>query len=209
MSIASFDETGVHRDDLPGELVCTRPFVSMPLGFYNDPRREAYRSAYFAHYPGVWRHGDMITMKHDTGGIVIHGRSDTTLNPGGVRIGTAELYRCVESLDDVLDSIAAPFRLNGDEHVVLFIKVRSHALVQTKTIPAIIQACRSELTPRHVPWRIFAVDDVPYTKSGKKVEVAVAAIINGSLSRGEVANPECLEQYRMIASQHLNAERTS
>ena len=152
-----------------GELVRTRPFVSMPVGFWRDDDGSRYRDAYFADNAGVWTHGDFIEVRPE-GGVVIYGRSDTTLNPGGVRIGTAEIYRAMESIPEISDAIAVGHSVNGDVEVVLFVVPTAGVTLDDDLIARIKTRIRVETSPRHVPGRVLAVSAVPYTISGKKVE---------------------------------------
>ncbi|SMF21458.1 acetoacetate--CoA ligase [Pseudobacteriovorax antillogorgiicola] len=185
-----------------GELVCTKPFPSMPVGFWNDPDQVKYRDAYFEFYPDqeVWRHGDYIAVS-DHGGITVFGRSDATLNPGGVRIGTAEIYRVVENLPFVEDSIAVGRQCDGDVEIILFVKAKLDQLGEEE-IQNIRQLVRSKLTPRHVPRHVFAVREIPYTRSGKKLEIAVTRVIHGEdvPNQGAIANPSSLLEYKQIAN---------
>ncbi|MCH7526404.1 MAG: acetoacetate--CoA ligase [Planctomycetes bacterium] len=182
-----------------GELVCCKPFPSQPIYFWNDPDQAKYRSAYFEHYDGIWRHGDFIEIT-DTGGIIVHGRSDATLNPGGVRIGTAEIYRVVEVLDEVVDSIVVGKRVPGDVEVALFVVLREGATLDQELIDKIKGAIAAGATKRHVPKYIRQVTAIPHTISGKKVELAVAQMIHGEeiKNRDALANPEALDQFREI-----------
>jgi acetoacetyl-CoA synthetase len=177
------------------ELVCVKPFVSMPVCFWNDADGARYHNAYFSYYPNhdVWRHGDFVEFT-DVGGIIVYGRSDATLNPGGVRIGTAELYRAVETLSYVSDSLAIGHEWNGDTIIILFVKL-SRDTSWNDDIQKSIKACiRRELTPRHVPAFIFPVDDIPYTRSGKKVELAATQAFQGLPvpNREALSNPDSL-----------------
>jgi len=204
MAVDVYDEHGVPVPPgrgLRGELVCTRPFPSMPIGFWNDADGAKYRAAYFERFPGVWCHGDYVEVtEHD--GVVIHGRSDATLNPGGVRIGTAEIYRQVEQLPEVLESLVIgqdwPPGEVGDVRVVLFVKLRDGLVLDEALIDRIQKHIRNSTTPRHVPAKIVQVDDIPRTKSGKIVELAVRSIVHGREVRNleALANPEALEQFR-------------
>jgi acetoacetyl-CoA synthetase len=182
-----------------GELVCTRPFPSMPLGFWNDPDGVAYRAAYFEKYPGVWHHGD-YAAETEHGGFIIYGRSDATLNPGGVRIGTAEIYRQVEKLPEILESIAVAQEWENDVRVILFVKLREGVELDDPLIARIKRTIRENTTPRHVPARILAVPDIPRTKSGKIVELAVREVIHGRPVKNQeaLANPEALEAFREL-----------
>ena len=197
MAVEVFDEEGRPVVGQKGELVCTRSFPSMPIGFWNDPDGSRYRSAYFEHYPGVWRHGDWVE-ETPHGGFIIYGRSDATLNPGGVRIGTAEIYRQVEKLEEVVESLVVGQRWQGDERIVLFVKLRPGGTLDDALESRIRDAIRRNTTPRHVPARIVQVDDIPRTKSGKIVELAVRAVVHGeSVPNVEaLANPEALDQFR-------------
>ena len=181
-----------------GELVCTRPFPSMPLGFWGDDttvdRRGArYTAAYFDTYPGIWRHGDFIThTAHD--GYVIHGRSDTTLNPGGVRIGTAEIYRVVEDVPEVLEALVFGQSWDGDTRIVLLVRLQPTALFDDALETELRQRIRTRCSPRHVPAVILAVADLPRTRSNKLVELAVADAVNRRPVRNTdaIANPEAI-----------------
>jgi acetoacetyl-CoA synthetase len=181
----------------PGELVCSAPFPSMPLRFWNDPNGRKYRKAYFEAFPGVWTHGDWC-MLTASGGMVIHGRSDATLNPGGVRIGTAEIYPQVETFPEIADSLAVAQRWEGDERVVLFVKMAEGVELTEEIKEELRGSIRENLSPRHVPARIIAVQAIPYTINMKKVELAVRNIIHGEPVRNREAlvNPEVLEIYR-------------
>jgi len=204
MAVDVYDDAGKSVPPgrgIRGELVCTRPFPSMPIGFWNDPDGAKYRAAYFDRFPGVWCHGDYIELtEHD--GVVIHGRSDATLNPGGVRIGTAEIYRQVEQLPEVLESLVIgqdwPPGEVGDVRVVLFVKLRDGLVLDDALVDRIQKHIRTNTTPRHVPARILQVTDIPRTKSGKIVELAVRDIVHGCEVKNleALANPEALEQYR-------------
>jgi acetoacetyl-CoA synthetase len=180
-----------------GELVCTKAFPSMPVGFWNDPDGTRLRAAYFERYPNVWCHGDFCEMTLH-GGMLIHGRSDATLNPGGVRIGTAEIYREVEKLPEVLESIAIGQSWQGDVRVVLFVRLAPGATLTEELVERIRGAIRANTTPRHVPARIVEVADIPRTKSGKLVELAVRSVVHGEPVNNleALANPEALELFR-------------
>ena len=178
MAVEFFDETGVPQVEERGELVCTKPFPSAPVGFWNDPGDERYRAAYFEKFAGVWAHGDFAELRR-TGGVVIHGRSDAVLNPGGVRIGTAEIYRQVEKLDEVVESIAIGQNWDDDVRVVLFVVLRSDMAMNDELRSRIRSVIRENTTPRHVPAKIIAVPEIPRTKSGKIVEIAVRAVVHG------------------------------
>jgi acetoacetyl-CoA synthetase len=169
----------------------------MPVGFWNDPDGAKYRAAYFEKYPNVWRHGDWCE-ETEHGGIVIYGRSDAVLNPGGVRIGTAEIYRQVEKLEDVIESLVIGQDWQGDVRVVLFVKLKDGVPLDEPLSARIKRQIRENTTPRHVPSKILAVDDIPRTKSGKIVELAVREVVHGRPVKNieALANPEALEHFR-------------
>jgi len=200
MKVKAYDEKGEPVYDRQGELVCEAPSPSMPLYFWNDPDGEKYRNAYFTFYPGVWRHGDYIVMHSDTGGITFYGRSDSVLKPSGVRIGTAEIYNVVERLPEVADSLAVGQNWEGDQRIVLFVKLAEGFELTEELQNKIKKALREEASPRHVPARILAVPDIPYTLNMKKVESAVTNIVNGRpvTNRDALVNPECLDYYEKI-----------
>jgi acetoacetyl-CoA synthetase len=168
----------------------------MPIYFWNDPEGEKYRHAYFQTFPGVWHHGDYIEI-NDHGGVKIYGRSDATLNPGGVRIGTAEIYRVVEALPENDDSLVVGQEWKGDERVILFIKLNSDVQLDQRLTGRIKAVIREQCSPRHVPAKIIPIADIPYTINGKKVEVAVKKIINGYevVNQDALVNPESLDLY--------------
>ena len=197
MAVEVFDDSGHPVRGEKGELVCTKPFPSMPLGFWNDPGGRKYHEAYFNVYPGVWRHGDYAELtEHD--GLIIYGRSDATLNPGGVRIGTAEIYRQVEQIDAVVESLVVGQRLGHDERIVLFVKLREGLTLTDDLRETIKRRIRETTSPRHVPARIVQVAEIPRTKSGKIVELAVREVIHGREVKNKeaLANPEALEFFR-------------
>jgi acetoacetyl-CoA synthetase len=183
--------------DEKGELVCTRSFPSMPLGFWNDPDGERYFAAYYAHFPHVWTHGD-FAAKTRHGGFIIFGRSDAVLNPGGVRIGTAEIYRQVEQIPEVLEALAIGQEWQDDTRIVLFVRLRDGVTLDEALEKRIKQQIRENASPRHVPAKIVAVADIPRTKSGKIVEIAVRDIVHGRAVKNQeaLANPEALALYR-------------
>ncbi|MGL4234112.1 MAG: acetoacetate--CoA ligase, partial [Casimicrobium sp.] len=180
-----------------GELVCSQAFPSMPLGFVNDPDGARYRASYFERFPGVWTHGDWCQITANDG-VVIVGRSDATLNPGGVRIGTAEIYRQVETIDEVLESIAIGQIFNNDSRVVLFVKLRDDVMLDATLVERIKHRIKENTTPRHVPAKIVQVADIPRTKSNKIVELAVRDVVHGRMPKNieALANPEALEYFR-------------
>ncbi|MGD9952529.1 MAG: acetoacetate--CoA ligase [Burkholderiales bacterium] len=197
LAVEVFDDEGRSLEGEKGELVCTRAFPAMPIGFWNDPDGSKYRAAYFEKYPNVWRHGDWCEVtKH--GGIVIYGRSDAVLNPGGVRIGTAEIYRQVESLDEVVESLVIGQDWDGDVRVVLFVKLREGLALDDALVAKIKKRIRDNTTPRHVPAKVLQVGDIPRTKSGKIVELAVRNVVHGRPVKNveALANPEALEHFR-------------
>ncbi len=180
-----------------GELVCSQAFPSMPLGFVNDADGARYRAAYYERFPGVWTHGDWCQLTANDG-VVIVGRSDATLNPGGVRIGTAEIYRQVETIDEVVESIAIGQIFNHDTRVVLFVKLRDDVMLDDALVDRIKQRIKENTTPRHVPAKIVQVADIPRTKSNKIVELAVRDVVHGRMPKNieALANPEALEHFR-------------
>ena len=196
MAVEVFDDNGNAVQGQKGELVCTKPFPSMPIGFWGDSDGSRYHSAYFDRFDNVWCHGDFIEIKA-TGAAVIYGRSDTVLNPGGVRIGTAEIYRQVEQLDEIRESLVIGQNWNSDVRVVLFVRLTDGVVLDVALQTMIKQQVRKNCTPRHVPAKIVAVEDIPRTKSGKIVELAVRSIVHGeSVNNKEaLANPEALALY--------------
>jgi acetoacetyl-CoA synthetase len=197
MDVAAFDPAGRPLQAERGELVCRRPFPSMPLGFWGDADGSRYRAAYFERYPGTWHHGDWIELTAH-GGMVIYGRSDAVLNPGGVRIGTAEIYRPVERVPEVLEALVIGQEWQGDVRVVLFVRLRPGVALDDALAARIRDAIRREASPRHVPARILAVPDIPRTRSGKICELAVRDVVHGRpISNSEaLANAEALEHFR-------------
>ncbi|MEE8119863.1 MAG: acetoacetate--CoA ligase [Gammaproteobacteria bacterium] len=200
MRVEIFDEKGHSLRGEKGELVCTAPFPSMPVEFWNDNNGEKYRNAYFSRFDNVWCHGDYAELTPH-GGLIIYGRSDAVLNPGGVRIGTAEIYRQVEKLDEILESIAVGQEWDDDTRIVLFVRLREDCQLDEKLLGKIRKTIRSNTTPRHVPSKIIAVTDIPRTISGKITELAVTNVIHGRpVANAEaLANPEALDLYRDIS----------
>jgi acetoacetyl-CoA synthetase len=200
MAVQVFDENGKPVVEEHGELVCTKPFPSAPVGFWNDSDGSRYRAAYFERFPGVWAHGDFAELTVD-GGIIIHGRSDAVLNPGGVRIGTAEIYRQVEKLDEIVESIAIGQNWKDDVRVVLFVVLRDGVQLDVALQQRIRTVIRDNATPRHVPAKILAVPEIPRTKSGKIVELAVRSVVHGEVVKNTeaLANPEALAYFANIA----------
>jgi acetoacetyl-CoA synthetase len=200
MNVDVFDSEGRSLRGEPGELVCKSPFPSMPVGFWNDEGGAKYRAAYFERFPGVWCHGDWIqTTEHD--GFVIYGRSDATLNPGGVRIGTAEIYRQVEQLPEVVESLAVGQQWQNDERIVLFVRLAPGVTLDAALVRRIRDRIRANTTTRHVPAKIIQIAEIPRTKSGKIVELAVRDVIHDRpvKNREALANPEALDLYRGLA----------
>ncbi|MGA7824929.1 MAG: acetoacetate--CoA ligase, partial [Steroidobacteraceae bacterium] len=197
MRVEIFDDAGRPLRGERGELVCTAPFPSMPLGFWNDPDGSRYRGAYFERFPGVWHHGDYAALTaHD--GIVIYGRSDAVLNPGGVRIGTGEIYAAVESLPQIAESLAVGQDWHGDVRIVLFVRLQAGVALEEGLIRQIRATIRTHATARHVPAKIIAVPDIPRTLSGKSTELAVRNVIHGLPvnNADALANPQALEYFR-------------
>ena len=201
MAVEVFDEDGNPVTGTAGELVCTHPHLSLPLGLRGDNDGSAYHDAYFSRYPGIWAHGDFIE-KRDSGGYIIHGRSDTTLNPGGVRIGTAEIYRLVESIKEVEECIAVGQDWQGDQRIILFVVLAPGTQLDAALESHIKQQIRQGATPRHVPHKVIAVQAIPRTRSGKVSEVAVRETIHSRVlkNREALANPECLTLYENLQS---------
>jgi acetoacetyl-CoA synthetase len=197
MDVQVFDESGKPIEGEKGELVCTKPFPSMPLGFWNDPEGAKYRAAYFEKYPNVWRHGDWCEITPH-GGMVIYGRSDAVLNPGGVRIGTAEIYRQVETLDEIIEALVIGQDWEGDVRVVLFVKLKDGVSLSEELVSRLKKRIRDNTTPRHVPAKVLQVADIPRTKSGKIVELAVREVVHGRPVKNleALANPEALAHFK-------------
>ena len=199
MAVDVWSEDGQPLRQGKGELVCTRPFPSMPVMFWNDADGSKYRAAYFARFANVWCHGDFAEWTAG-GGMIIHGRSDATLNPGGVRIGTAELYAQVERIPEVLEALAIGQDFDNDVRIILFVRLRDGVALDAAMVQRMKAAIRAGATPRHVPAKIIAVADIPRTKSGKITELAVRDIVHGRdvKNREALANPEALEQFRAM-----------
>jgi len=196
MKVQSFDSDGQPVIGEKGELICSAAFPSMPIYFWNDEDGAKYKAAYFEVYPGIWHHGDYIEIT-DTSGVIIYGRSDATLNPGGVRIGTAEIYRQVETLPEIADSLVVGQDWENDVRVILFVKMAEGCELDEDLVGRIKRTIRNNTTPRHVPAKVLAVDDIPYTISGKKVELAVRNVIHDRpvLNRDALINPASLDLY--------------
>jgi acetoacetyl-CoA synthetase len=201
VDLAAFDDDGHPVVERPGELVCRQPLPSMPLGFWGDADGARYRAAYFSRYPGVWYHGDLIeiTARH---GVVVYGRSDATLNPGGVRIGTAEIYRPLEAIAEIVEALAVGKREGDDEVIWLFVVLRAGERLDDALVARISARIRTEESPRHVPKRIIQVSELPRTRSGKSMEIAVTHLVNGRPvpNRMVVANPASLDEIEAAVS---------
>ena len=199
MNVQAWNENGKPVVNEQAELVCTAPFPSMPVYFWDDPDFKKYHSAYFDVYPGVWRHGDYIEVT-ERGGVVMFGRSDATLNPGGVRIGTAEIYRQIDQIDEVADSVVVGQNWKNDVRVILFVKMAEGFSLDEALMAKIRQTIRVNASPRHVPAKIIAISDVPYTLNMKKVEIAVKKVIQNQevSNKDALANPEVLDEYANI-----------
>jgi acetoacetyl-CoA synthetase len=197
MAVQIYDDAGRPVVGKKGELVCTAPFPSMPVAFWNDPDGSKYRRAYFERFPNVWCHGDYAELTVN-GGVVIHGRSDAVLNPGGVRIGTAEIYRVVEGLAEIAECVAIDQEWQGDTRIVLFVRLTPGAVLDASLQARIRAALRAEASPRHVPAKILSVEDLPRTINGKLVELAVRDVVHGREpgNLDALANPESLAQFR-------------
>ena len=200
MAVDVFDEEGNSVTDTPGELVCTKPFPSMPIMFWNDPDGKKYQEAYFDYYPNVWRHGDWTKLTK-RGTLVIFGRSDATLNPGGVRIGTAEIYKVVESFEEILESIVIGQEWEDDIRIVLFVKLKEKISLDEKLKTEIKNKLRQLVSPRHVPAKIISVADIPRTRSGKITELAVRDVIHGKKIKNieALSNPEALDLFKDLS----------
>jgi acetoacetyl-CoA synthetase len=199
MQVNVFDPEGRTIVNQEGELVCTAPFPSMPLRFWNDENNQRYKSTYFDMYPNVWRHGDFAKITEKSG-LIISGRSDATLKPGGVRIGTSEIYRQVETVTEVQDSVVVSQDWEGDVRIILFVKLNPGTQFNDALVQKLKNVIRNNASPRHVPAKIVSVVDIPYTVNGKKVELAVRNVIHGKpiLNKEALANPDALELYKNI-----------
>jgi acetoacetyl-CoA synthetase len=200
MKVKAYDENGRPIWDQQGELVCEAPTPSMPLYFWNDPKGEKYKGAYFEHYPNIWRHGDYVVFHGDSGGITFYGRSDAVLKPSGVRIGTAEIYNVVEKIEGIADSLAIGQNWEGDQRIILFVKLAPGVSLTPELKSTINKMLREKASPRHVPAIIMEMPDVPYTLNMKKVESAVTNIIHGRpvLNRDALVNPQVLDYFEKI-----------
>ncbi len=201
MDVRVYDENGSPVEGQPGELVCVAPHPSMPVGFLNDPGNKRYREAYFSRFPDCWHHGDWVELT-ESQGLIFYGRSDATLNPGGVRIGTAEIYRPVEQVEEVLEALVVGKSRGSDTEIILFVRLRDGSELTEDLAGKIRNRIRTEASPRHVPTDIFAVPDIPRTKSGKIVELAVKNLLEGRPVKNTeaLANPEALEHFTQYSS---------
>jgi acetoacetyl-CoA synthetase len=199
MKVEVFDEDGRSIKHEKGELVCTAPFPSMPVYFWDDFDNKKYLSAYFEYFPGIWRHGDYIEITENNG-IIVYGRSDATLNPGGVRIGTAEIYRLVETFEFVKDSLVIGVNYNSDVKILLFVVLKDESVLTNDLTNQIKMKIKKDASPRHLPNQIIQVDEIPHTISGKKVESTIARIFNGGVidNKEALANPSSLDQFYEI-----------
>ena len=198
MNVKSYNANGESVISDKGELVCESPFPSMPIYFWNDENGKKFENAYFSKFNNIWTHGDFISI-NERGGIRIFGRSDATLNPGGVRIGTAEIYKVVEQIDDILDSVAVGKKIEDDERIILFVKMENQ--ISEEKILFIKEELRDKCSPKHVPYKIIRVKDIPYTLNGKKIELAVKNIINNEevFNKSSIVNPKSLEYFKNIS----------
>ena len=201
MDVDVWSEDGQSLASARGELVCLKPFPSMPVMFWNDPEGKKYRAAYFERFPGIWHHGD-FAERTSHGGFIIHGRSDATLNPQGVRIGTAEIYAQVEQIPEIVESIAIGQEWESDVRIVLFVRLREGAALDAALTDRIKKKIREGASPRHVPAKVVAVADIPRTRSGKITEIAVREIVHGRAVKNTeaLANPEALELYKDLSA---------
>ncbi len=199
MKVEAYDEDGKSILRKKGELVCTEPFPSMPVYFWNDTDNEKYLNAYFRKYHGIWHHGDFIEITEHSG-IIVYGRSDATLNPGGVRIGTAEIYRIVENMNEVVDSLVIGQNWNNDVRIILFVVLKNELILTEELKDKIRKDIKRLATSRHIPNKIIQINEVPRTINGKKVEIAVTRIIHGESAKNKdaLANPKSLDQFKIM-----------
>jgi acetoacetyl-CoA synthetase len=210
MDVIAADENNHPVKNKKGELVCRTPAPSMPLSFWNDPDYKKYRQAYFNRAPGMWMHGDFIEIK-DHGGVVVFGRSDATLNPGGVRIGTAEIYSIVEKLDEVLDSLIIGLEEDNDVRMILFLVLQEAIKLEENLQNKLKKLLREGATPRHVPQEFYQVSEIPRTLNGKKMELMVKSVFKGEMvqNRAALANPGCLVEFKKIKSNRAVCQKKS
>ncbi|RMF92688.1 MAG: acetoacetate--CoA ligase, partial [Nitrospinota bacterium] len=212
VDVVALDEEGNPVVGKPGELVCRQPLPCMPLGFLNDPDGSRYYNTYFNVYPGLWHHGDYVEFT-PSGGVIIYGRSDATLNPAGVRIGSAEIYGALDHLDFITGAVVVGWKPPdwSDEVIVLCVVLAGGRTLDEETKKLIRQTIREKCSPRHVPHHIFAISEVPVTRSGKTVELSVKAVLAGKevLNRSALANPQVLEEFEQIRQQLLQAHASN
>jgi acetoacetyl-CoA synthetase len=208
MDVQIWNEAGQRIYDQPGELICRNAFPSMPLGFWGDPDGSRYRAAYFEHFPNTWRHGDWALQNSQTLGFTIYGRSDSTLNPGGVRIGTAEIYRLLEDFPGVAESIVVGHQQDGDERIILFVKLSPGALLDDTLRDQLRRHIRANASPHHVPKEIIAVSDIPRTINGKISEAAARAALHNRPvpNLQSLANPQCLAEFQLSSETRKGSE---
>ena len=199
MDVRSFNSENKSVKNIEGELICAKPFPSMPLSFWGDKDDKKYFESYFNKFPDVWYHGDFITI-YDHGGVQIFGRSDTTLNPGGVRIGTSEIYDAINTIDGMVDSIVVGQKWKHDERIILFVKLKDNIKINDEMKKNIKNEIKKNCSPKHLPKKIVQIEDIPYTLSGKKVELAVKKIINGNKvdNKDALINPESLQFFENL-----------
>ena len=199
MDVDVFNDNGKSIRNKKGELVCKNPFPSIPTKFWNDKNNEKFKNAYFKKFKGVWHHGDYAEIK-DSGGLVIYGRSDATLNPGGVRLGTAEIYSVVEKFKEIKESLAVGQTWDNDIRIVLFLVMNNPHILNSDLIDKVKKKIRFMVSPRHVPAKVISVSDIPRTKNGKIVELAVKNTIEGNKIKNiqALANPEILKEYKKL-----------
>ena len=199
MDVDVFDEKGNSIENQKGELVCKSSFPSMPLYFWNDHDNKKYFSSYFSKYENIWYHGDYIE-KTINGGYVIYGRSDATLNSGGVRIGTAEIYRVIENITEVQEAVAVEYKLKNDTQIILFVVLNKNFEFNENLRSKIIDEIKINLSYKHIPSQIYAINEIPRTRSGKIVEILIKKLINGESIENEesLANPECLKEFELV-----------
>ena len=199
MDVRSFNSENKSVKNIEGELICAKPFPSMPLSFWGDKDDKKYFESYFNKFPDVWYHGDFITI-YDHGGVQIFGRSDTTLNPGGVRIGTSEIYDAINTINGMVDSIVVGQKWKHDERIILFVKLKDNMKINDEMKKNIKNEIKKNCSPKHLPKKIVQIEDIPYTLSGKKVELAVKKIINGNKvdNKDALINPESLQFFENL-----------
>ena len=202
IDIDIFDNSGKKvSQNKKGELVIKKPFPTMPIKFWNDVGNKKYKKAYFSKFKNIWHHGDFI-QKTINNGFIIHGRSDSTLNPGGVRIGTAEIYRQVENIDFVIESVVVGKQIENDTKIILFVVLKKNMKLDTRDIDFIKKEIKNNCSPKHVPYKIIQVNEIPRTKSGKIVELAVKKAIHGEKIENvqSLSNPESLDLFKKISN---------